>query len=779
MEETESFNRTLNATTEHMNDIVTNINYREIEIESKKRQLEKIKIKEIERSKHLQIYLEQLSSQSAALKEEETQFQMLRKEEDEKLSTAIQESIANIDKNIQTLKKMQTEKVNNEQEINILKEKITQFEEDLLKLEKKDLEAEKILYELVTRPFTNEEIKQEVQQSEKTDKDAVQAMLNLTLKTIYNLRQKITEEKKKRSALKDEFNTITTNLRKEDQINYENQLNQLNNTNSNKGNDLLLYYNPITGKVDMTQYNQVDSRVKSLKRRDKRIDKEMSEINSKKPQIITKFNEKKFSIEKINNEKQKYDSKLLAFKVDFNPDYNNALTSQINQIQTDKVNFERKLKKSKQKLILLENTENQLHKKLRTLTEMEIDAEQSSLKIASFANENHRIETENAQRENEELIKEQELVSELSDLQKEIATKTAEFDDMIQRHQKFENEILNDEDWQKMNLLPPELDAAMKHSNVSNFGLPLRVPEMNNFSFSSSSNSQNSVNSNSNFLTSLQGGFENGEGSTYSSYFSFTQSGKNESQKKSASEKKLKAFEKSNSALASIDSSMAKKIARMKQRKEKIRHESLKILAKVRGQIEVKEFAMKEIRVMQAKLHQESFNLQKLQLEASKKDAQKENLSAGHQIVRTSDEINFIKDRIQQVRVSNRDRRGKIDEKSAILHRIEKVSSYTNSNSEPSLSVHPNFIIQDGERVVDRILARRKLCQEADRKVEVAQDVLNGFCEFYQKLREELRIWYKKNQRSINGNDDDETDILKKWIELMQESCKRFRNCGI
>lgn len=772
MEEPQSFKRTLDATTEHMNDIVTNINSREIDLESKKRKLEKYKSQAIERNKHLQLVLEQLSSQSALLKDAETEFRTKVKDEDQKLSTAIQENITNIDNTIQTLKKMQAEKAHNEQEINILKEKITQFEEELLQLEKKDLEAEQILYELVTRPFTNEQITQEVQQYENTDKAAVEAILNLTLKTIYNLRQKISEEKKKGATLKDEFNTITQDLRKKDQIDYENQLNQLNDDNSNnKGNDLLLFYNPITGKVDMTQFNQVDSRVKSLKRRDKRIDKEINEINSKRPQYLTKFNETKFTIEKIKNEKQNYESKLLNFKADFNPDYNNMLTNQISQVQTDKATFEKKLKKSKQKLTLLENTESQLHKKLRNLTELEIDTEQNSLKIASYENENHRIETQNAQRDHEEQLKEQELVSDLTDLQKKIASKTAEFDDMIERHQNFEREILNDEDWQKLHLVPPELDAAMKHNDVSNFGLQWSITDPSQNSSTFSEPSQNSM---ENFL--------NTEGSAYSSYFSFTQSGSQKKLKGSQKVGKLKASQKSDNALLSVDPSLAKKLSRMKAKKEKIRGESLKILAKVRGQIEAKQFTLREIRVMQARLHQESFALQKLQLEISKNEAKRTSLESGHQIVRKSDEIDIIKDRIQQTRMMNRDRRNKIDQKTDVLHRIEKVSSYTDSKSQPSNGAHPIFLIQDGERVVDRLIARRKLCLEADRKVGVAQDVLDGFCELYQKVREELRAWYRLNESGGvfgYGNEGDENEMLKKWIELMQESCKRFRNCGI
>lgn len=786
MQEPESLGQTLNATTEHMNDIVININSREMGIDSKKRKLEKIKNQEIERNKHLQLYLEQLSSQSALLKDAESQFIKERKEEDDKLSTEIQEKIANIDNNIQTLKKMQTEKAKNEESINQYKDKINQFDEELLSLEKKDLEAEQVLYELVTRPFTTEEITHEIQQSENTEKAAVEAILNLTLKTIHDLRQKISEEKKKRSILKDEFNTISKDLRMKDQISYEEQLNQLNDGNHNQNNDILLFYNPITGKVDMTEFNNVDSRVKSLKRKEKRIDKEIDEINSKKPLFYTKFNEKKLNIQKTNNEKQKYESKMLNFKVDFNPEYNNVLTSQISQVQTDKVNFEKKLKKSKQKLFLLENTENKLHKKLRKLTESEIETEQTSLKLASFENENHRIETLNSQIENEEKLNEQRLVDELSDLQKRIAMRTAEFDDMIQRHSEFEQTILNDADWQRSHLIPPELKMAVKHSNVADFGLQIRIPEPFNFS---------ELSSNSSFLNTIGGS----DKKSSSSYFSFTQSDKKSSQtesfkNKNNSIKNSKSIQKvddsksenflkeANLMLKSVDPSLSKRIAKMKQAKEKVRRESIKVLAKVRSLTETKTFTLKEVKVTQAKLHQESFNLQKLQVELSRKESQNDRQLANHLTIRVTDEIAVIKDRIERLRLTNRERRNTIDHKTDILHRIEKVSSYTNAESEPQLEVHPIFVIQDGERVIDRVLARRKLCIESDRKVSVAKDTLDGFCEFYQRVREEQRKWYRmaKSDKNYEGDVEvDETDLLKKWIEYLQDSCVRFRNCGI
>ncbi|KAK8900663.1 hypothetical protein M9Y10_002993 [Tritrichomonas musculus] len=790
MNDPDNLGQSINTTTEHMNEIVSNINTREMDIDSKKRKLEKIKQAEIERNRHLQVYLEQLSSKSALLKDAESQFVQERKEADEKLSSEIQESITKIDNNIQTLKKMQQEKAQNEQEINSLKDQINQFEEELLALEKKDLEAEQILYEMVTRPFTNEEITHEIQQTENTDKAAVEAMLNLTIKTIYNLRQKISEEKKKTVMLKDEFHKVVKEIKTNDQISYENQL--------NKDDDLLLYYNPLTGKVDMTQFNQVDSRVKALKRREKRIDKEIDEINSKKPQFRSKFTETKLNIEKINNEKQKYESQLLNFKVDFNPEYNTALTSQIEQVQTNRSIFERKLKKWRQKIRELESNESQLHRTLRSLTELEIEAEQKSLQIASLANENHRIETENAQREHEERMNEQMLVNELSDLQRRIALNSAEFEEMIQKHENFERSVLNDFDWMRSNLIPPELQEATKHSEVTDFGLEKRF--LSTFSKPSFENSNSE---------DEKSGLNETTGS--SSLFSFTQSDKSNSNKinHSKSEKtvlfknrpKPKIVQKKNGksksdtddddsefGLLKVDSKLANKIARMKQSKERIRRESLKILAQVRSLSEAREFTMKEVRVMQNRLNQESFNLQKLQIEASKSGYINQGLLSTQQTqVRATDVISEMKERISEIRQSLRERRNKIDHKSEILHRIEKVNPSTNINSNHE--IQPLFLIEDGERVVDRFLARKRLCERADRKVEVAKDVLDGFCELYQKVRDELRTWKVKvagsnidymNYAYLNdGQSLDQKVLMKEWIDFMQESCKRFRNSGI
>lgn len=790
MNDPDNIGQSINTTTEHMNEIVSNINTREMDIDSKKRKLEKIKQAEIERNRHLQVYLEQLSSKSALLKDAESQFVQERKEADEKLSSEIQESITKIDNNIQTLKKMQQEKAQNEQEINSLKDQINQFEEELLALEKKDLEAEQILYEMVTRPFTNEEITHEIQQTENTDKAAVEAMLNLTIKTIYNLRQKISEEKKKTVMLKDEFHKVVKEIKTNDQISYENQL--------NKDDDLLLYYNPLTGKVDMTQFNQVDSRVKALKRREKRIDKEIDEINSKKPQFRSKFTETKLNIEKINNEKQKYESQLLNFKVDFNPEYNTALTNQIEQVQTNRSIFERKLKKWRQKIRELESNESQLHRTLRSLTELEIEAEQKSLQIASLANENHRIETENAQKEHEERMNEQMLVNELSDLQRRIALNSAEFEEMIQKHENFEKSVLNDFDWMRSNLIPPELQEATKHSEVTDFGLEKRF--LSTFSKPSFENSNSE---------DEKSGLNETTGS--SSLFSFTQSDKSNSNKinHSKSEKtvlfknrpKPKIVQKKNGksksdtddddsefGLLKVDSKLANKIARMKQSKERIRRESLKILAQVRSLSEAREFTMKEVRVMQNRLNQESFNLQKLQIEASKSGYKNQGLLSTQQTqVRATDVISEMKERISEIRQSLRERRNKIDHKSEILHRIEKVNPSTNINSNPE--IQPLFLIEDGERVVDRFLARKRLCERADRKVEVAKDVLDGFCELYQKVRDELRTWKVKvagssidymNYAYLNdGQSLDQKVLMKEWIDFMQESCKRFRNSGI
>lgn len=790
MNDPDNLGQSINTTTEHMNEIVSNINTREMDIDSKKRKLEKIKQAEIERNRHLQVYLEQLSSKSALLKDAESQFVQERKEADEKLSSEIQESITKIDNNIQTLKKMQQEKAQNEQEINSLKDQINQFEEELLALEKKDLEAEQILYEMVTRPFTNEEITHEIQQTENTDKAAVEAMLNLTIKTIYNLRQKISEEKKKTVMLKDEFHKVVKEIKTNDQISYENQL--------NKDDDLLLYYNPLTGKVDMTQFNQVDSRVKALKRREKRIDKEIDEINSKKPQFRSKFTETKLNIEKINNEKQKYESQLLNFKVDFNPEYNTALTSQIEQVQTNRSIFERKLKKWRQKIRELEGNESQLHRTLRSLTELEIEAEQKSLQIASLANENHRIETENAQKEHEERMNEQMLVNELSDLQRRIALNSAEFEEMIQKHENFEKSVLNDFDWMRSNLIPPELQEATKHSEVTDFGLEKRF--LSTFSKPSFENSNSE---------DEKSGLNETTGS--SSLFSFTQSDKSNSNKinHSKSEKtvlfknrlKTKIVQKKNGksksdtddddsefGLLKVDSKLANKIARMKQSKERIRRESLKILAQVRSLSEAREFTMKEVRVMQNRLNQESFNLQKLQIEASKSGYINQGLLSTQQTqVRATDVISEMKERISEIRQSLRERRNKIDHKSEILHRIEKVNPSTNANSNHE--IQPLFLIEDGERVVDRFLARKRLCERADRKVEVAKDVLDGFCELYQKVRDELRTWKVKvagssidymNYAYLNdGQSLDQKVLMKEWIDFMQESCKRFRNSGI
>lgn len=721
MDETQSIESALHKTTEELSEKAANINTKEIELETKRRQLEILKEKIIQRETRLQLYIQQLSTKSESLKQEEQQYGKKLKEQEEELSQEISKNLKKIDKKIQKLKNIQKAKIENDKEINQINGKIGQYEEEMLTLEKKDLKAEKILYELTTRPFSPEEINNEIKKCDDTDIDAIRALLHLTYHQISELRQEISIEKRKRATTRNEYARMIEKVKEGDSNSLQEMLNNKYFT-TNKPKDIP-FYNPITGKVDTRQFKEIETRVNVLKQKENRIDKEINNINSKKPLFSHKFNEMQVSFQRIEIEKERYNAKLLDFSTSCNPEYLNSLSKKKEAIEIELEKSTTKLEKSKKKLYKLQAIENSLVHKLRSLTEIEIDIEHRSLQLQSVVNEIHQIELDNEKLSFQQEIEEQMLVSTLSDLQRLVALHSKEFDELIERHRKFEEEMIHTEQLNRASLLPTELINSTQQDETSEIG--------NMFQSS---------------LIELD--YEN---------LSF----------------------KDNEQIK-----MKKKIERLKKLKEKVRNDSLKLLAKVRNQNENNAFQSKEIRALQGKMHQESFELYKMQTELAKEKQRKQDATI-ESFDRSTDKMNFIRDRMEMLRSSIVEKRGKIQAKNEILLRIERVNNINSSNGYygPDMQ-RPMLLIEDSERVYDRAMERRRICQDADRKVENARKLLDGFCRLYQNIREEVRIW-TKNQGNCSiynttvGQSINVNDKLMDWVETMKDTCFAFRDSGV
>ncbi|OHT04679.1 hypothetical protein TRFO_27759 [Tritrichomonas foetus] len=635
-EDLKPIEHTIHATTSKIGDFASSLNAREINLSKKQRKLEKIKKLEIERSNNIENYMKQLSDRSHSFKSESVVFLKEYSDREKNISQEIQKFSKKIDNRINRLKNFQTEKMENEKELNHLHKLIFDAEEEIQILEGKDLDAERVLYELTTKPFTEKDINHELRQARKSEKTAVDAILHLNYRLIHDLRQQISEEKQKKTFLREEY----FKLMKE---------------------------NPII-QIDKSKLLQIESNVKALKRREKRIDKEITEITDKKPALKSRISEMKLKLKKIEIEKEKFENKKMNFHVDYHPEYYSSLTDQINKVKLKSYVLNRKLKKSKKKLTELNTIINHLHRKNRQLTEIEIDMEHDSLEIHAKINESHQIELEWQRRDQDDKYTEQKLIHELTELQKLIAAGTGEFDSLIQHQNEFEE--------------------TLKEKNKE-------IKELKKLNYSSNS-------------------FINDE----------------------------------------ISSRLKSSINKLKNLKQKIKEDSLKLLANVRNLSENNNFTKKELNVLQAKLHQENFYLHKLEVEKAKFHLEEP--------PRTSEAIIDLKNRLNKTRLNIQCARSRIDDKRDILSRIAKVNNLSGANAL--------FVIEDGERVIDRSQKRKDICNESSERVERAKNVLNSFCEFYQVIRNEQRTW--ENEKSPNFQ-------LQKWIDIMHDICRKFRCFGI
>ena len=641
-DENTPISHSLKLTTSKFGDIATDLTKREIFIAKKAQKLEKIKQLELERGKSIDTYLKQLSENSTVFKEESIDFLKQYSEKEDQIANNIQKITLKIDKRIQQLKSFQQEKIENENELNTLKSQISEREEELKQVEEDNIRAEQVLYEMTTKPFNEIEMKNELQQIQKTEKTAVDALLRLNYKLIHDLRQQISEERQKITIQKEEFYKVLKD-----------------------------YPVKILNKDELYE---LKAKVKALKRREMRIDREMKEIANKHPEINKHISELKLAIHKINLQKDNIDSKNLNFMTDYNPDLYISLSEQINKVRNTSHYVQKKLKKSKEKLSELNTITDMMHRKLRALTEMEIDMEHDSLQIASQINQSHQIELDWTQMIQDEKTKESEMIAEISELQRRIASGTGEFDDLIEHHNRFETIMKNELDMQNI----------MK----------------------SQSDKDSPVNSKTKYVNQ-------------------------------------------------------RKINTLKAENEKIRDESLKLLASIRNISESKKFMRKEIKILQAKLHQEKFYLNKLQLE------QKKQIEINQASPRTSEAIQNIKDEILQRRERIKAVRGRIDDKQDVLNRISKVNNISGNNSI--------FVIEDTERVIDRQNQRNTIIATSKDRENKYQSILNQFCDFYQKIREEKRKWANID----SSNFLDQKTLFNEWVEIMQNVCRNFRIFGI
>lgn len=352
------------------------------------------------RARELDNYMIDLSQKSKRLKDQSGHFFETNKIQKVELGQSISQANEVYDKQIQNLQQMEEKKNIMNKELRRLQNMIKDAEEKQKELDEKSLKAEQTLNELVTKPFSQLEIKKEIDGVLNDESIAVKALLNLNCRLIHDLRQKITEEKQRGELMKQEF---------------DNQINQLT-----------------VIQVSKKPFKAQQKQNSIMERRILRIEKEIKNIQGEKKQIHDQIQKTKKELKDVIKERAKLEQSILQYMADYNTEYSSSLIEKIALTREEFQHVSKRLLKNKKKKSEILEYNFNLKKHERKLSEQEIQTKHDTLIIESELNKlkNENIEY-NMNLDNQKFL-EQEYLTELSDLQRRIAEVSADFELLAQ-----------------------------------------------------------------------------------------------------------------------------------------------------------------------------------------------------------------------------------------------------------------------------------------------------------------------------------------------------------
>ena len=605
----------LSRATSSLNSAVANIEAREANLSKQQANLASLNRDEIARTTQLENYSSQIFEQSKAMRAENETFYKSVSQKERDIQLRIEDANARYGEHIRNLRNIEHQKAELQTDIGRLSQKIESAEKEQHALEQRDARAELQLFEYVTKPFSRLEISEALTEGYLSEVAAVKTLLRLHLGLIHDLRMRISEEKLKRKVQKGEFKKLLGNVE--------------------------------TVVIDRSEEERCLKVVDKMRRRLNRIEREMSEIAELRPVLKMSIASKKGAIKKAISERDRFEGETVKYKAEFNPKYNAVIREQIARIKEEEDEVARHIKRRRRKCKLLNEKKLEVKQKIRELNEIELEMDHVDLTLQAEMNQTKREYVEAERKAEEDGLLEQQLVTTLADLQKEIAIRSAEFDQMVEAHRVVCEEKL------------------VKPSQENE-----------------------------------------------------------------------------------------KTLRRMKQDIDKTKKESLLILAEVRNLLEKNAYAQKELRTAQAQLHLESYRKEKLKL---KQDRQVKTRDHGNTVA-----VELLKDRIQRIRDSNKARQTRVDTKSDLLRRIESVND-VGSHLAP-------FLVEDTEKVIDRLDLRKRRLAESAQRVERAVMTVNRFSELYRVVKAEIARWVYS---------PDEGDKLNEWVSQLALTCRSFRDCGV
>ena len=604
----------LSRATSTLNSAVVNIESREAELSKQQANLAALDRDQIARTTQLENYTSQIYEQSKAMREENETFYKSITQKERDIQLRIEDANTRYGEHIRNLRNIERQKSDLQADITRLSQKIENAEQEQRVLDQRDAKAECQLFEYATKPFSRLEISEALTESYLNEVAAVKTLLRLHLSLIHDLRLRISEEKLKRKVQKSEFKKLLSEVE------------------------------PVV--IDKTEAKQHTKLINKMERREMRIEREMQEIAEMIPVLKMNIASKKHAIKKAAATREKVEGETVRFKADFNPKYNAVLREQIARIVDDYEDTARRIKASRKKYRALGDKKLAAKQRIRDLKSLELEMDHEDLTLQAELNKIKKAFVESERKAEEDQLLEHELVTTLADLQKEIAVRSAEFDQMVE-----ENRIKREE--------------------------KLERPSEDN-----------------------------------------------------------------------------KTLRKMKEAIDRTKKESLAVLAEVRTLNERNSFSQKELRTAQAQLHLEQYRKEKLEL---KQQRRSKVCHHGNTVA-----IELLKDRIAGLRESNKARHTRIHTKSDLLRRIESVND-VGSHLAP-------FLVEDTEKVIDRLDLRKRRIAESAQRVERAIHTVNRFAEFYRVIKAEIGRWTYSEE--ADGK-------LNEWVAQLAITCRSFRDCGV
>jgi chromosome segregation ATPase len=254
------------------------------------------------------------------------------------------------------------------------------------------------LQDVVTKPSAAERIGDELNAAYVGEMNAVHSLLELHLRLIHDLHVKIAREQQRRGAQRAESHR---------------QMNRF-----------------LIARVDCIPADRQQSRVDSLSRRMRRMDAELREIAALVSTRHSELFAKETEVERIREQVGLVQRKGMDLTTALNPQFNFALQKEIADNRDALTEVQKRLGRFERKLTKLGDDEALLKRKLRQFREIELDIQREGLNIQAQGISAEQRQLELRQKTAEDEFQERRMVEQLAALQREIAQRNTEFDEM-------------------------------------------------------------------------------------------------------------------------------------------------------------------------------------------------------------------------------------------------------------------------------------------------------------------------------------------------------------